>query len=56
MKNFLAVTFILLAATLGFGQAGNTHFNPTATAQVGHGHQSQANVHWNDIVHLKFRH
>lgn len=56
MRNFLAVSFVLLAAVLGFGQAGSTHFNPAATAAVGHGHQPQASVHWNDIVHLKFRH
>lgn len=56
MKQFLAVTFILLAAVLGFGQAGSTHFNPIVSASIGHAHDAQSSVHWNDIVHLKFRH
>jgi len=59
MRQVLAVTLILLAsAVFGFGQAGSgAHVNTVASAVVNHSmHQSQATVHWSDIVNLSWRH
>lgn len=53
MKNFLAVSFVLLANVLGFGQAGSAHFNPLATATVDH---NASNVHLDNWVTITARH